>query len=234
MQNNPNYYAILTADVRYCPDLSSSEKLLYAEITALSNKEGFCKASNKYFAELYHSTDVTISRQISNLEKQGFIRIEYDKNGAKVSQRRIFTINKNVNGNSVTVNKNVNRTINKNVKENNTSNIILQDNNNIISQDAKDCAELLCSQLEKNGLKPRSEAVRKQYAKCFEVLFGAYSIDEVKRMIMYATTNDFWKKICLSAYNISKHAERLYVGSLTDKPKGQLDCDRVENTEVNF
>ena len=121
MQNIPNYYAILTADVRYCPDLSSSEKLLYAEITALSNKEGFCKAGNKYFAELYHSTDVIISRQISNLEKQGFIRIEYDKNGAKVSQRRIFTINKNVNGNAISINKNVNRTINKNVKDNNTS-----------------------------------------------------------------------------------------------------------------
>ena len=233
MQNNPNYYAILTADVRYCPDLSSSEKLLYAEITALSNKEGFCKAGNKYFAELYHSTDVTISRQISNLEKQGFIRIEYDKNGAKVSQRRIFTINKNDNGNAITINKNVNRTINKNVKENNTSNIILQDNNNIISQDAKDCAELLCSCVEKNGLKPRSEQTKAKYAKTFETLFGAYSVSEVKRMIVFATSDKFWKKICMTADSIDKHSERLYLGSKETKP-GQLDCDRVENTEVNF
>ena len=114
--NNPTYYAILTADVRYCPDLSPQEKLLFAEITALSNKDGFCIAGNPYFSKLYSLTDVTISRQIKHLEDLGFITVTYDKIGAKIARRYITTINKNVNGNPVTINKNVNRAINKNVK----------------------------------------------------------------------------------------------------------------------
>ena len=40
MNNNPTYYAVLPADVRYDTNLSPQEKILYAEITALSNKEG--------------------------------------------------------------------------------------------------------------------------------------------------------------------------------------------------
>ena len=232
MTNNPNYYAILTSDVRYSPVLSAQEKLLFAEITALTSKDGVCFAGNKYFADLYGLSTVTISRQISALEKEGFIKIEYEKNGAKV-KKRIITINKNVNGKAQTLNKNVNRTINKNVKENNTSILTLQDNNNI-SQDAKDCVALFIEGLKKTNPKvDRSEKQKIKYGETFDILFGAYSVDEVKRMIKFATTDSFWKKICLSAEKINMHAEKLYVNSLS--PSNQLlDCDRVENPEVNF
>ena len=67
--NNPTYYAVLTADVRYSPELSAQEKLLFAEITALSNKDGFCSAGNSYFSKLYSLTEPTISRQVKHLEE---------------------------------------------------------------------------------------------------------------------------------------------------------------------
>lgn len=233
MNNNPNYYAILTSDVRYCPDLSAQEKLLFAEITALTSKDGVCFAGNKYFADLYNLSTVTISRQISALEKLGFIKIEYEKSGAKV-KKRLITINKNVNGKTQTINKNVNRTINKNVKENNTSILTLQDNNNI-SQDAKDCVALFIEQLKKTNPKvDRSEKQKIKYGEIFDVMIGAYSVDEIKRMIRFATTDNFWKKICLSAEKISMHAEKLWINSLSPKGNQLLDCDRVENTEVDF
>lgn len=231
MNNNPTYYAVLPADVRYDTQLSPQEKILYAEITTLSTKEGVCFAGNKYFADLYSLTNVTISRQLSHLEEQGYIKIAYDKEGAKVKKRYI-TINKNVNGEAVTLNKNVNRTINKNVKDNNTSILTLQDNNNI-SQDAKDCVALFIEGLKKTNPKvDRSEKQKIKYGEIFDVMFGAYSVNEVKRMIKFATTNSFWKKICLSADKISMHAEKLYVNSLVNA--NQLDCDRVENTNVDF
>lgn len=55
------YYAILVATVRYDKRLSANEKLLYAEITALTNLFGFCMASNNYFAELYGVSVRTVS-----------------------------------------------------------------------------------------------------------------------------------------------------------------------------
>ena len=61
------YYAILPANVRYDKKLTPNAKLLYAEITALCNKEGYCWATNEYFADLYSMSKSSISRNISSL-----------------------------------------------------------------------------------------------------------------------------------------------------------------------
>lgn len=72
----PGYYAIIPADVRYNKILSQGSKLLYGEITALCNKEGYCWASNSYFSELYGCVPQTISNWIQELISEKFIRTE--------------------------------------------------------------------------------------------------------------------------------------------------------------
>lgn len=69
MESIANYYAIIPASIRYNKELKFAERLLYGEITALTNKEGYCFASNRYFADLYSVTPETISRWISHLKK---------------------------------------------------------------------------------------------------------------------------------------------------------------------
>lgn len=75
----PSYYAILTAEVRYSTAVSSSAKLLYAEITALCNKTGTCWAGNKYFANLYGVQPTRISEWLRQLQAAGFIRTKIIK-----------------------------------------------------------------------------------------------------------------------------------------------------------
>lgn len=76
----PSYYANIPATVRYDERLRPNAKLLYGEITALTNREGFCWAGNEYFAELYKVDIKTISRWVSQLEKFGYITVELLKN----------------------------------------------------------------------------------------------------------------------------------------------------------
>ena len=93
MKEQPNYYAILTADVRYSKQINANEKLLYAEITALTHKEGYCWASNDYFAELYSCTPQAISKWIKNLKDKGFISCSYIyKEGSKEIQKRVIRL----------------------------------------------------------------------------------------------------------------------------------------------
>lgn len=85
-QDKNSYYAVIPANVRYCPDLKPNEKLLYGEITALCNQEGYCWASNKYFTDLYGVDQATVSRWIGNLITCGFIRAEYQES----NMRKLF------------------------------------------------------------------------------------------------------------------------------------------------
>ncbi len=90
-KNQPAYYAIIPSEVRYCEELKYPERLLYGEITALTGKEGYCFATNRYFSELYHVIPETISRWISHLEKLGFVNIDIIKDEKKqVIERRIY------------------------------------------------------------------------------------------------------------------------------------------------
>lgn len=93
-ENRPSYYAIIPSNVRYCEELKYPERLLYGEITALAGKEGYCFATNKYFAELYHVIPGTISRWISHLENLGFVKVEIIKDGRnQIIERRIYIDN---------------------------------------------------------------------------------------------------------------------------------------------
>ena len=125
MEQQPNYYAIITADVRYDNRLTDSEKLLYAEITALSNKYGYCIASNGYFAKLYNVAKVTISRRISKLTKNNYLHIETVKKGEQIIQRKLYPLTQNIRGintnDNTPINNFDNTPINTNVKDNNTS-----------------------------------------------------------------------------------------------------------------
>lgn len=64
MNERPTFYAVIPAHVRYA-NISAHAKLLYGELTALTEKEGFCWASNGYLAKLYDAGSRSVSRWVS-------------------------------------------------------------------------------------------------------------------------------------------------------------------------
>lgn len=85
------YYAVIPATVLFNIDLKATEKLLYALITILSNKEGYCFATNKYLGKKLATHPHTISKWVSNLNDKGFVRLQMIRNNTgEIIQRRIY------------------------------------------------------------------------------------------------------------------------------------------------
>ncbi|AMC94238.1 hypothetical protein AOC36_09655 [Erysipelothrix larvae] len=135
MVDNPSYYSVTPADVRYDNRLTDSEKLLYSEITALTQSSGECWATNEYFANLYDVHITTISRRIANLKKYGYIDVVmiYKQNKKQIEKRIIRIANTYTQDCLGGISRNANTPISRNAKENNTSNY----NNTSINNNTK-------------------------------------------------------------------------------------------------
>ena len=125
MNESPSFYAIIPADVRYCTAIPDGAKLLYGEITALCNKEGYCWATNAYFAKLYNCSSDTISRWITTLAECSFLNVEIDK--SKGNQRLIYLAGA-IRKNADTLSAKMPIPIRKNAEQNNTYNTTLKNN----------------------------------------------------------------------------------------------------------
>lgn len=107
----PGYYAIIPASVRYDKNLKANEKLLYGEITCLANAKGYCYAGNAYFANLYDVDKTTVSRWVSNLEKCGYIKTQLIKrDDNQIVERRIYIAE------SIPIDEKINTPIDENAK----------------------------------------------------------------------------------------------------------------------
>lgn len=101
-KEEPNYYAIIPANIRYDDDLIQGAKLLYGEITALSNQKGFCWANDMYFAKLYKVSKKTIQTWLKSLEDKKYLTREVIyKEGTNEIVRRyirlcVYPTNENV------------------------------------------------------------------------------------------------------------------------------------------
>lgn len=117
MENQPNYYGIIPANVRYDKDLTPNAKLLYAEITCLCNQTGYCWSTNRYFAELYNVSNVSISKWINQLIEKGYINstFEYKEGTKEIFKRYLSLVNDPIKEKFNTPHK-------EKLKDNNTSN----------------------------------------------------------------------------------------------------------------
>ena len=211
-QDNPGYYSVIPANVRYDVELCPNAKLLYGEITALCNKKGYCWATNRYFAKLYQVDAITVSRWINQLIKKGYIFsiIKY-KEATKEIEKRILSLSplKNIeeyDNNFVKggINNFVKGGINNFVKENNTS----INNTSINKKERKEEIEKISSQLsfEKINLKneetkneenvfEQKKVFKKENEKSFNDLIEKYTQNENLRFELNLLSNSDDEKI---------------------------------------
>lgn len=87
--SNSAYWAIIPASVRYDKSIDANCKMLFLEISALTNETGYCWASNQFFADFFEVDIRTIQRWMVQLSKAKHIFIEQKKEGMK-TERKIW------------------------------------------------------------------------------------------------------------------------------------------------
>ena len=97
-------------------------------ISSLTAEKGYCFASNKHLAELFKTTEISISRKINKLVEKEYLTVEYEKRGCEITKRKLrltkmltddyqkcySTINRNVKDNNTSIN---NTSINNNTTD---------------------------------------------------------------------------------------------------------------------
>lgn len=88
----PGFYAVIPADVRYDERIPPNAKLLYAEISALSDASGVCNAGDEWFLRCYGLSDRTVRRLLSALEEAGYVKTETvrDPETGQVTGREVY------------------------------------------------------------------------------------------------------------------------------------------------
>jgi DNA-binding PadR family transcriptional regulator len=205
---NKNYYAIIPAPVRYCKYLKANEKLMYGELTALSNDKGFCFASNEYFSNLYDVSKTSISKWISNLEKNGFIKIKmiYEPGTKQIKQRRIY-IAPLLKKTSIPIEEKLNTPIEEKLKDI----YILTNNNNINNNNSTKSKKRQYSEKTTKAFshfvalfplkyRPKTDAQKNKWLDCLDKIerLDGYNLREVYNVAKELRNDEFWQNNFLS------------------------------------
>ena len=209
----PNFYAVIPANIRYAEDLSDLQKLLYWELTALSDKTWYCWANNSYFANLYKKRTHWISERLNDMFKKWYINIIFDSE--RWNQRKIYmwemikttwkSVKTTITEKNNTITENCKPPLQKNVNpltekckhiniNNNTS------NNNIISNDI-----ILEQSSNENFWDPEinefEEIIKTEVSNLWFIYKkGKYERHKIKILL---TWKEFWK-ICEGAGGMSR------------------------------
>ena len=199
-----SYYAIIPAFVRYDSNLTANAKLLYGEITALCNEKGYCFARNKYFADLYGVSNVSISKWINQLKDYGYIRIKmiYKENTKEIETREMYITNFNE-----VVKESLGGT-----QEKFKDNKYISNNNNKVEYKKKKYSDMVLKSFEPIcklfpvQTQPKTESDKNAWLDCIDKLerLDGYSPRKVYYIASKVRNDDFWKNNFLTILKLRK------------------------------
>ena len=199
-----SYYAIIPAFVRYDTNLTANAKLMYGEITALCNEKGYCFATNKYFADLYSVSNVSISKWINQLKDYGYIKVKiiYKENSKEIESRQMYITNfKEVLNESFRGNK-------QKLKDNK----YIYNNNNTVEYKEHKYSDMVVKSLDPicklfpTQTRPKTKSEKNTWLDCIDKLerLDGYSPRKVYYIVSKVRNDEFWKNNFLSILKLRK------------------------------
>jgi len=248
----PNYYAVIPSIVRYDQNLTANAKLLYGEITCLTDQDGNCFAGNEYFAKLYEVSTVSISKWIAQLISANYITVKYVyKEDTKQIIKRIITLAVGGKEKLTTYITKVNGGGKEKFKDNidiysthgnyNTHGSINNNNNNITTPTklkTKEYAELttkiypyFLGLFEGENTVPKTTAQKEKWLDTIEYFKKHYDLKEIYYAVKWARSDDFWRPNVLSVPALKTTAKNgaKKIDNLLAKYKAHLEEQNKPN-----
>ena len=197
-------------------NLAEGAKLIYGRIFSLTQKWGYCKASNGWFAEKYDRTRQCISKWIKQLEAEKLIKIEYI--GILGNQERrlsiiIDTLSTTVEGVSTTVDGLSiiidHNNISNNISNNNRERTREKEENDFYKFEETPVIELISSEKKQAKEIPAAAKIEEDnldYLKAAETMKEYFEKKPDQILAMkdrtffegdwVSTLNDFWAYYC--------------------------------------
>jgi len=129
MEKQFSTFSVIPTEIIINKEISSTEKLLYAVISSLTNEKGYCWASNQYLGDLIGISERHASRSINKLLQEQLIKVDIKDN----SKRKITLVNIIVG--MTKMSKGVDKNVVGGRQKCRTNNIIEQDKDNIYIAD---------------------------------------------------------------------------------------------------
>lgn len=85
----PKYDVFIPEKILHDNRLSSAEKVLYGELDAVKDQDGFASMTNAYIAWLYGVSKRTVKRWLSHLEELGLITVTVDSSFRKIFVKEV-------------------------------------------------------------------------------------------------------------------------------------------------
>lgn len=92
IKEDKEYFHMIPNSVFYDVNLTDKQKLIFAEIYQLAQKNGYCFASNMYLSKKMNVDRTTIIRAITKLKELGYIDtiLNYEEHSYNVKSRKII------------------------------------------------------------------------------------------------------------------------------------------------
>jgi hypothetical protein len=170
--------------------------------------KGFCFASNEYFSNLYDVSKTSISKWISNLEKNGFVKIKmiYERGTKQIKQRQIY-IAPLLKKTSIPIEEKLNTPIEEKLKDI----YILTNNNNINNNNSTKSKKRQYSEKTTKAFshfaslfplkyRPKTDAQKNKWLDCLDKIerLDGYNLREVYNVSKELRNDEFWQNNFLS------------------------------------
>lgn len=219
-------------------NLEPSCIILYAHLSGLSRKHGYCYATNAYLASRMKCDESTIRRLLASLKGEGFIEIETNKNGIHWQRHISLAVNlkkclrRGKNEHPPAQNRAPPR-LNSSTISNSNINIEIEEKMSEVqapsdatpspqtSQESKDVSSDLFSRIK--AIHPKhKEPDWVSWQRTLDLIHrrDGRTWEEIKSMIAWVFDHDFWYKQIQSPAALRKHWDKMALQRSTANNKG--------------